>query len=438
LTVSRFRSLPLLFTVAFGLRLAAGVVLGLNPAPTPGSDEKEYDTYAWNLAQGRGYRGPSPDVSDEDHLTAYRPPGPSMVWAGLFCLFGHTYWPIVVSNCLFEAGVATLLVPLGRLSFSSAAGWIAGWGWTIFPTSIYYSTSLLSESQATFVLCLFLFVCLQFARSPNWSRGAIAGLLLGWLLLVHPTKVFLFPLVLVWGCVQFLPDPRAVARFCAIPLLAVLVLVPWTVRNYYVFGRFIPFSTMGGSALLQANNRFVLSDPTLYGYSIWDTKIPEYADQLRAPNDEYERDAVAKRLAIEWLSENRDLWPTLALAKLHRGLTPILQPHSPWHYRFLMFVSWAPVLVLAALSFFATLFPFVRNKNPAWLLHLNVFHFLILTVIFHGNARYRYTIEPVCLIFAAVTVHWLTCQLSNRLRQPYARPAQVSDANGLTLLGTTK
>src|SRR4051794_11023179 len=89
---SRIRWLLLvLVCLGFLPRLGLAIVLGINDSPEPGSDPQEYDTYAWNVAQGRGYRGMSPDVKDQDHLTAYRPPGPSLVWAGLYYVFGHRY-----------------------------------------------------------------------------------------------------------------------------------------------------------------------------------------------------------------------------------------------------------------------------------------------------------------------------------------------------------
>src|SRR5690242_16842095 len=89
--------------VALGIRLGLAVHMGLNEQPRPGSDQYEYDTYAWNLAEGRGYRGLSPDVADQDHLTAYRPPGPSLLFAGLYRVFGHKYDAPRIANCLLSA-----------------------------------------------------------------------------------------------------------------------------------------------------------------------------------------------------------------------------------------------------------------------------------------------------------------------------------------------
>ena len=103
------RALALLFAVALALRIAAAAALGLATPPEPGSDPHEYDVYAWNLVEGRGYRGLSPDVSNQDHLTAYRPPFPSILWAGLYGLFGHRYEVVRLANCTLGAASVLLL-----------------------------------------------------------------------------------------------------------------------------------------------------------------------------------------------------------------------------------------------------------------------------------------------------------------------------------------
>ena len=81
-----------------------------------------------------------------------------------------------------------------------------------------------------------------------------------------------------------------------------------------MFGKIIPFSTMGGSVLLQGNNRIVVTEPKYFGYNVWDTSLDEYREELRSAGDEFERDRRAKELAIRWLAENKDRWGFLVLA----------------------------------------------------------------------------------------------------------------------------
>ena len=69
----------------------------------------------------------------------------------------------------------------------------------------------------------------------------------------------------------------------SVPIVAAIVMSPWVIRNYVVFERFIPFASMGGWALLQGNNRIVVTEPRYYGYNYWDSKIPEYRAAVLRP-----------------------------------------------------------------------------------------------------------------------------------------------------------
>ncbi len=397
--------------VAVLLRFGLAWHQGLSTPLPSGSDEVEYDQYAWNLAQGNGYRGPSPDVSDQDHLTAYRPPGPSLVYAALYAVAGHHVALPRLANILFSAATCLLIFALGRRIFHPRIALAAAAGWAIWPVSILNATTLLSESLS--VLCFFwlLLALFDFADRPGWREGLLAGLALGVNLLVHPSRLFFVPMIALWVLLQFRWAPRIWVRAAVIPLVAALCLTPWIARNYRVFGTFIPFSTMGGSVLLQGNNRIVATDPEYWGYNIWDTRIPEYADQLRAPNDEVERDRVAKQLAKEWIAANPERLLPMAVKKVARGWTPFLQPKSPLSARLGMLFSWGPVLLFTLIGIGPALGLFLRRRHPGLLLHLAILHIVALNVVFFGYFRYRLVVEPVCLLLAAYGAAWLASRI---------------------------
>jgi 4-amino-4-deoxy-L-arabinose transferase-like glycosyltransferase len=380
---------------------------GISRPLPPGSDEVEYDTYAWNVAQGHGYRGMSPDVTDQNHLTAYRSPGPSLVYAAVYLVSGHRIALIRLLNCVLSALCCLVIIAIGRQCFSEGVGLAGAAIWAVWPMSIYLSGSLLSDQMATLALLLLVLAALKFALRPRWDAALICGLLLGINLLVHPSRLFLLPMLGLWAVVQFRHSWRTLATAAVIPLIALLMIAPWIVRNQRVFGRFIPFSTMGGSVLLQGNNRITATDPEYLGYNVWDTAIPEYKDALQAPNDEFKRDSVAKLLATTWLKEHKDRWVPMAIAKLRRGFTPFLQSHTARAQRLGMLVSWGPVLLLALIGFIPLLLRFWRARHPGWLLHMVILHMAALDVVFFGLARYRYVVEPYCVLLAAATVAWL-------------------------------
>ncbi len=410
--------LLLLMLVGLILRLGAVLYLGINKPPELGSDQHEYDTYAWNVAQGNGYRGMSPDVKDQNHLTAYRPPAISLAWAAIYTVVGHRYDAIRVLHCLASTLTIGLTFCLGRRLYGPVVGWLAAIGYTFFPSLFLYCWELLSEPLATLLFVAFLLACLDFIESPTWGRAIWGGILLGVGMLSRASILFMVPFTFVWFLWILRKDRKAILTMMAIFVVAGLIMLPWVVRNYYVFGKFIPFSTSGGSVLLQGNNRIVATDPELYGASVWDTEIPEYRDAIRAPNDEYERDAVAGRLARQWIRENPDTWLSLFPKKFLRAWTPFLRPHVKALYRVGTLVSWGPILLLFSLSFFPTLISSLRQGTPAWLLHLGIAHYLAISLLFYGLSRYRHPIEPLCMILAAVTVEYVWTKLAGREGTP--------------------
>src|SRR5215470_7937605 len=118
--------LLLLMTIGFASCVAFAVHNDLSRSPLPGSDSREYDSYAWNLAQGRGFRGISPDVRGLDgqlldHPTAYRAPGTSVLWASLYWSVGHRYSAVRIAQCLMHMMTIPLIYAIGQRCFDNSA-----------------------------------------------------------------------------------------------------------------------------------------------------------------------------------------------------------------------------------------------------------------------------------------------------------------------------
>jgi hypothetical protein len=237
-------------------------------------------------------------------------------------------------------------------------------------------------------------------------------------------------LMVPWSVWQFWRTPRLVVRGVAISLVALVMLVPWTIRNYEIFHAFIPFQTGGGDVLLGSYNSVVASDPLYYGYNVWPTLLPEYREQIIAPNNEVIRNHVETQLAIQWARKHPEKWWYLVETRFRRSLTPFLEPRSPLLYRVGMLVSWGPIVVLLTLGFFPTAIYFLRTNNPGWIIHLGVFHFVLTSLIFFGCSRYRYPVEGLCIILASATLVWLCEYISRRFSATAptrAAPARTND-----------
>ena len=221
----------LIVILALTLRLGYAGSQGLSRPIEPGSDEAEYDAYAWNVAQGHGYRGMSPDVSDQDHLTAYRSPGPSLVYAVVYRAVGHRVVAVRLLNCLIGALCCLLIIAVGRRCFGDGTSVVAATVWAVWPVSIYLSGTLLSDQLATATLLCLVLSALQFADRPAVHRAMLAGLIHGITLLVHPSRVFLLPMLAIWAAVQFRGQWKALRLVLLVPVVAALILAPWAIRN---------------------------------------------------------------------------------------------------------------------------------------------------------------------------------------------------------------
>ena len=419
LNIQRLSTRILLVLMVLGLafRMAVTIHEGWATPPVPGSDSSEYDSYAWNLAQGHGYSGISPDVKKPDgqlleHPTAYRSPGTSVLWAGLFWSFGHRYGVVRFFHCILDTLTILLIYEIGRKCFNYTVALLAAAIYTVWPAALLYSGQLLSESLFTFLFCCFILLSLQFAERSSWPRAIAAGVLLGLAMLTRGNAVLMVALLIPWSIWQFRRTPRLAVRGLVISLVALAMLVPWTIRNYEIFHSFIPFQTSGGDTLLGSYNNVVASDPIYYGYFIFPTALPEYREQIIAPNNEVIRNHVETQLAIQWARNHPEKWWYLAESRFCRSFTPFLQPRSPMLYRVGTLVSWGPILILFALGFFPSLIYFLRTNNPGWILHMGVFHFVLTSLIFFGFSRYRFPFEGLCIILASATLVWLCAQIS--------------------------
>jgi 4-amino-4-deoxy-L-arabinose transferase-like glycosyltransferase len=413
------RLLLAILVVGLASRVAITIHGGWAAPPVPGSDASEYDGYAWNLVQGHGFSGISPDVKGPDgksleHLTAYRVPATSVAWAGLYEPFGHRYGVVRIFQCVLDTLTILLLYGIGRKCFSDTVALLAAAIYAVWPTALQYSSQLGSEPLYTFLFCSFLWLALRFADHATWLRAIAAGILLGLAMLTRGNAVLMVALLVPWSVWQFRKTPRLIVRGLAISLVAVAVLAPWTLRNYCVFHTLIPFETGGGDVALGSYNRIVASDPLYYGYWVYPTsELPEYRAQIIAPNNEVVRDHVEKQLAMQWTRNHPEKWWYLVESRFRRSWTPFLQPKSPRLFRVGMLVSWSPILILLALGFFPSAIYFLRTGNPGWIIHLGVLHFVFTALIFWGSSRFRYPVEGLCILIASATLVWI-CQRIRR------------------------
>jgi len=406
------------FALAVGLRIAVAAKMGLSAPPRPGTDDAEYDQYALNLVEGRGFSGYTiGNQTNPDLPTTFREPGTPFVYAILFNLFGHRYEPVRIVQCLFSAAVVFFLFYLANCSFGLWAARISAVWYALYPATWVFCWHTTSESQFTFLLYAFAVSLVGLARRPTLRNVALTGLLFGVASLTRAGMLLLAPFMWVWAWSVFRPAWRVVIGVVlGIGLAALLVVLPWTLRNYQVQDEFVLICTRAGETFLQGNNEYVVEDPVFHGYTMQTVEMARYHEGLKGLA-EVERDHRAFEMGWQFLRENTKLWPRLAAWKLVRQWTPLLQRHVSLSLRLSYLALWGSVLILGAIGFVRTLVPLWRRRDPFIIAHLSVLMICLNAVVFFGFARYRLPYEGFYIVLASVGLLELLRCASTLLRR---------------------
>jgi 4-amino-4-deoxy-L-arabinose transferase-like glycosyltransferase len=409
-------SLLLFLVVAgFALRVAFTVTYrgGLNKVPVwaiAGADGVEYDTLARRLAAGHGY------TWSDGQATAFRAPGFPLAVAGVYLLFGESYPAAYLSFAFMGAVgvVATYLLAreLTDPHLALGAALIAA----IYPPDIFACSYFFSEALFAPLLGFGLWLVARTGRTGSSWAGLLGGLLLGLTALTRSYAVLFLPLFALWLVV---PPPRrwTVAVLFSVGFLA--AVLPWTYRNYTVFGRPVLIATNGGSTFYGGNNSVVAGTPHQWGNWVATNGLPG-RDLIEAQPDEVAHDQMEYRLGREWVAENPHQFALLGVFKVIRFWLPFVQWPSLKSYPVVNILSTAPFLLLV----FAGLAVTLRRKNRVRFAvpHLALLASLFMAVVFWGDPRFRDANVPVLALYATLGGQWVWFRWSRRSVQPAADP----------------
>lgn len=251
-TISTLLKRPALSAAVAGwaAALVAGVVLASFGYDRIGT--VEYLVIARNIAAGHGF------VFNVGEPCAWRPPLYIYLVAGFYALFGPTIWPVFIFQGFVHGLTAMLTARFGQRLAGPAVGLAAGIAVAGHPFLLVQVFRIMTENLFVLVLVLMLFAVTELLSSPRRHWWITTGLLIG-VAAVTRSVMMLFPVFVVpvafWFRRRETSVPGLVAGAAALGMCTVLVIAPWTVRNYRVTGGdVIPISASGGYALWVGNH----------------------------------------------------------------------------------------------------------------------------------------------------------------------------------------
>jgi hypothetical protein len=181
---------------------------------------------------------------------------------------------------------------------------------------------------------------------------------------------------------------------------AVLIILPWTVRNYLLLDRFVPIAASGGRALYGANNPLSLSRE-MKGY--WDDQAVEKTLPETQQMTIVQIDGYCYNKALEWITHTIKTTPLdffrLELWKFQKAYFPRL-----WNRTSSAKIVFAFAYTLVTIFGIAGLILSFRRAKTFSLFYCIVLTHLFVTLLYFGEMRQRAPFDPFLIIFSSLAV----------------------------------
>ncbi len=374
--------------VAVLARVAAAVALG---SKFHFADETEYVDTARRLLAGEGFG------IEFKRVPAYP------VYLAFLLRFTPT--PLVllrIVHGIIAALSCWLTFRLADRFFGLRAATMATLFVALDPLVTVSSTLFYPEAIAAVVVLLTVTLVVQASRDERLAASAAVGALLGLAAQLRQVSLFFLPLMLVWTYARArVPRIRRGSLHAAVLLAAfLLVLTPWSLRNYGVHGSFSPIATAGvpGTPVAEAARSRQNVVGAMLNLALHDTK---WLIQV-----------TAKKFVAFW-----ELYPTrLATDKpeervemhAHDNRLPVKASFPRGLRDTVSTISFGSELVLAIIGIG---FALQRRRAESLLLLGAILSFAFGYSLFVSKMRYRIPILPLLFIFSGVGLSGLLAML---------------------------
>ena len=375
--------------VAWLLRGLACIYFPLEPA----NDHAMFYRLAASVASGTGYSwGAGP--------TAFFPPGMPLLLAAVFSIVG--IGPLVAKGVGLAIGTA--VVPASYLFARHATSeTVARWTSVLValcPTLVFYSATIGYEPLLAMVVMGWAWITHTLGRLDRGGLRRVAGLglLCGVGTLIKPICLLL-PVISLASWVVQSRVTVALWRSALAALMMMVLVLPWTARNWRALGHPVLVSTNGGFVLYSANHS-------------GSRGIATAVDPLPGEVDEVSRDRLRQQAAVQWILSHPGEWAALAVAKAAYGwgttsslMSFVSYDRLPaWQENLckaVLNVGWGALFLWCALAAWRTMIWAEAALTPAVLF---VLYLLAVHLVYEALSRHHVTVLPILCLTASA---WL-------------------------------
>ena len=386
-----------LLPLSFALQLAA---IGLlhQYRTRPGDDNFafgwEMGRVGRSIALGQGFSSP---YEGNTGPTAWEPPLYPYLIGGVFKVFGvYTHasaWVLLSINSLFATLTTIPIFLIARKTFGDRVARCSAWAWALNPYVWYWSIHWIWDTTFTpFVLAILFYLALELERWAGVRGWILFGALYAVGALANPTMLAFLPFCGLW--IWWRRSRHGLPSLAGVVLASVtffLVLSPWLIRNYEVFGRFVFLRDDFGLQFRLGNGPS--ADGMLMPYL--QPNLNNLELQAFQRMGELAYSGRCKRIAFDWIRAHPARFAVISLKRFFYYWNGVPGPTSsrvPVDFRTSAFLATSLLAIWGLVRA-------LRQKRPgAWLFAGLILTYPAVYYFVYPHARYRHPIEPQLLI----------------------------------------
>jgi hypothetical protein len=404
-----WRAVGLATAVGLALRLLFGLSYWTGKPLT--RDEREYLSLARSIAAGDGvvYDAAFTGSSTAPFSRAPAYPAFLALVGGGRAPVEEVPVPVKIAQAIVGMAGIVLVALFARRIGGPAAGVAGAWLAAAYPPLVWISAYAFSEALfwPMGLAAAWYFSC---AVAPEADRPAArlfaVGLLAGAAVLVRPAMLLFLLLAAVW----LLWRRRAVGLTIALACGAMLVVLPWTARNYTRFHRVVLVAAEGGVTFWTGNHPLARGE----GDFASNPDIHVASEALAASHPaatQEELESIYYRDALHWIGAHPLAWLGLEVRKVFYLIVPI-GPSYTLHnaaYRWASVCAYGLFLPLGVIGFLRA----GARSSAAPGLWLLVGSSVLVSLLFFPQERFRIPIvDPALVIGAALFASGLAGRLA--------------------------
>jgi len=401
----------LLVTLAFLLRLSYTYYAYSTKGTEGWADDWVYLSYGQQIAEGNW----SPSYAKGTQFMVSGPAYPMLIAASIR-LFGDTYWPIFLYQITITSLLVLVLFYLGNHIFDRRVGWLlALWG-VFYADFTYYNTWLVKETTNFFFLPLsLLFLIKSIKEKGTIFSLAMSALSYSWLIHTDERYLVYAPLLaLSFFLIRPFRFRQAIGWACMWTVVVMILMVPWTIRNYRVF------------------NQVVLISPrtTAITSKIWGDNIMSY-EVLDADEHQVDGRKDYWQAKHQVFYDKYDLKPR-RFGRCEKYIRAFINFWQPTYFRPTLiqygfrFKKWSLPHNLYGLFGYGLFLPFYlagiillikqKKKLGLFIAAIPIIHSLVHTVMVWPLERYR---SPVVFCVVCIAIYTI-CEMYKGIKSPGA------------------